>query len=318
VGERCVGRVRATASPEAAEPEEPSMPPAADVTVVVPAMNREALVGRALASVGRQSVAPARVLVVDDASDDGTAAAAEAAGAEVLRMPVRSGSGPARNAAIEAATTEWVAFLDSDDEWWPEHLATVLRHGGAGHDLVSTCAVSTGGRWLGSPTPGPLPVTPRTMLVPSDVVVTSATLVRREALLDAGLFRPLPRAQDMDVWIRVLERGSGVVVGEATATYHEHATQAVRDVELVRAGFERILDDYAERPWMSPRLRDEALARVVWDDLRAAQRARRTGTVLGRAGWLARRPHATRAVAQVLRQRARARARAAEQAGAGR
>ena len=65
------------------------MPPAADVTVVMPAMNREALVGRALASVGRQPVAPARGLVVDDASDDGTAAAAEATGAEVLRMPVR-------------------------------------------------------------------------------------------------------------------------------------------------------------------------------------------------------------------------------------
>lgn len=286
------------------------MPPAADVTVVMPAMNREALVGRAIASVGRQSVAPARVLVVDDASDDGTAAAAEAVGAEVLRMPVRSGSGPARNAAIEAATTEWVAFLDSDDEWWPEHLATVLRHGGAGHDLVSTCAVSTSGRWLGSPRPGAHPVTPRTMLVPSDVVVTSATLVRRRALLDAGLFRPLPRAQDMDVWIRVLERGTGVVVGEATATYHEHATQAVRDTDLMRAAFDRILDDYGDRTWMDQHLRAGALARVTWDDLRAAQHDRRVADVLRHGRWFVQHPPALLALGRVLDQRRRGRLRA--------
>ena len=120
----------------------------ADVTVVVPAMNRSGLIGRALASVHAQTTRPARIIVVDDASDDGTGDAARAAGAEVLEMSERSGSGPARNTGIRAATTEWVAFLDSDDEWLPRHLQTVLGHA-RGHDLASTAAMSTSGRWLG-------------------------------------------------------------------------------------------------------------------------------------------------------------------------
>lgn len=280
-----------------------------DVTVVMPAMNRAHLIGRALASVAAQTVAPRRVVVVDDASDDGTAEAARAAGAEVHVMPARSGSGPARNAGIAAATTEWIAFLDSDDEWLPHHLETVLGHA-RGHVLASTAATSTSGRWLGSPRPGPVPVTPRSMLVPSDLVVTSATVARRDVLEDVGLFRPLPRAQDMDLWIRALERGSGVAVGEATVFYHEHATQAVKDVDLMRAAFDRILQDYAERPWMSRGVRSGALSRVTWDDLRTAQRAHDAPSALRHAAWFASHPAASLALLRVLRQRARCRARA--------
>ncbi|GAA2030153.1 glycosyltransferase family 2 protein [Pseudokineococcus marinus] len=282
--------------------------PHADVTVVMPAMNREGLIARALRSVASQTLTPARVVVVDDASDDGTADAALAEGVEVIRMPERSGSGPARNAGIEAATTTWVAFLDSDDEWLPEHLETVMAHAG-GRDLVSAAAVSPAGRWLGSPSRGARRITPRTVLVPSELVVTSATVVRREALVAAGMFRPLLRAQDLDLWIRLLEKGEGVVVGDATVLYHEHAQQAVKDVDLMRRTFERIVSDYADRPWMDVLVRDGALGRVVWDDLRAAQRTRDGAAAAGCLRWFATHPAAVPAVARVLLRRARARAR---------
>jgi len=282
--------------------------PTVDVTVVMPAMNREALIGRALESVAAQTVRPARVLVVDDASDDATADVARAAGAEVLAMDTRSGSGPARNKGVRAATTEWIAFLDSDDEWLPHHLETVLGHV-QGHVLATTAAMSSGGRWKGSPHPGAVALRPPSMLVPSDLVVTSATVVSRQAVEDAGFFRPLPRAQDMDLWIRVLETGPGVASSEATVIYHEHATQAIKDVDLMRQAFERILDDYAERPWMSTRLRDGALSRVIWDDLREAQAARQWGTVVHKGRWFLNRPHAVGALARVLHQRHRARRR---------
>ncbi|MEJ5866160.1 glycosyltransferase family 2 protein [Pseudokineococcus sp. 5B2Z-1] len=286
----------------------------ADVTVVMPAMNRAHLIERALESVRRQTLAPRRVVVIDDASDDGTADVARHAGAEVLEMPRRSGSGPARNAGISSADTEWIAFLDSDDEWLPHHLQTVLGLA-QGHVLASTAATSTSGRWLGSPRPSPEPVTPRRVLVPSDLVVTSATVVRRDALEAVGLFRPLPRAQDMDAWIRVLELGTGVVAGEATVFYHEHDTQAVRDVGMMRSAFERIIEDHSQKSWMDQALRDGALARVVWDDLRAAQRSSRWRDAAGSAWWLVRRPAAVGAVGSVLAQRRRARRRAARAAG---
>ncbi|WP_298992050.1 glycosyltransferase family A protein [uncultured Pseudokineococcus sp.] len=279
-----------------------------DVTVVIPAMNRAHLLGRALRSIEEQTVQPSRVIVIDDASEDDTAEVAREAGAEVIEMGERSGSGPARNAGLRAATTEWIAFLDSDDEWLPHHLETVLGHA-RGHVLATTAAMASGGKWKGSPYQSAVALTPASMLVPSDLVVTSSTVVRREALHEAGLFRPLPRAQDMDLWIRVLEVGTGVAWGEPTVVYHEHATQAVRDVDLMRASFENILSEYAARPWMSVRLRDSALSRVMWDDMRLAQHRRDHRAMALKALWFARRPHVGPGLWSILRQRKIARGR---------
>lgn len=282
----------------------------ADVTVVMPALNRESLISRALESASAQELPPRQVIVVDDGSTDRTAEVARRSGAHVLSMPKRSGSGPARNAGIEAATTEWVAFLDSDDEWWPQHLGTALAHSGD-HSMVAMAAVATSGRWQGSPRPGARIIGPADMLVPSALVVTSGTLVRRKALMRAGGFRALPRAQDLDLWLRVLEQGSGVTVGEATLTYHEHETQAIKDVDLMRTSFERILADHRGRPWMSPALHDAAMARVVWDDFRGALRRSERREALRHAGWIAARPAALGGLLKVLQQRRRARSRSA-------
>src|SRR4051812_3635959 len=100
--------------------------PQGDVTVVIPARNRAHVLLRALASVKAQAAPPKEVIVVDDASSDGTAEVAEAFGARVLKHPTSLGAGQARNSGIVAAETTWVAFLDSDDEWLPDHLQTVL------------------------------------------------------------------------------------------------------------------------------------------------------------------------------------------------
>lgn len=282
----------------------------ADVTVVMPALNREALIARALASVAAQELPPREVIVVDDGSTDRTAEVARRAGAHVICMPERSGSGPARNAGIAAATTEWVAFLDSDDEWWPQHLRRALKHAGP-HAMVAMAAVATSGRWQGSPDPGARRIGPVDMLVPSALVVTSGTVVRRRVLTEAGGFRPLARAQDLDLWLRVLERGSGVTVGEATVTYHEHATQAIKDVALMRTSFERILADHRQSPWMTRSLHDGAMARVVWDDFRSALRSSDRRRAIQHARWIAARPGAVKGLSSVLLQRRRVRARSA-------
>ena len=101
----------------------------ADVTVIVPARRAAATIDRALASVAAQTLRPAAVVVVDDGSDDGTDDAAlrwkerlKGAVLTVFRQP-HAGAGAARNRALKEAKTEFVAFLDADDEWLPEKLA---------------------------------------------------------------------------------------------------------------------------------------------------------------------------------------------------
>jgi hypothetical protein len=118
-----------------------------------------------------------------------------------------------------------------------------------------------------------------------------------------GGFSALPRAQDLDLWLRVLEQGPGLATSVPSVRYHEHLTQASRDSELMREAFDSILNRYSDRPWLTSRVRSAAYGRVVWDDFRAAQRAREWPQAASRAFWLASHPPAWRAVALLLRQR---------------
>lgn len=96
------------------------------LTVVVPARNAAATLTATVASLLAQEGGAPRVLLVDDASEDGTAAVAQAAGAHgVLSGPGR-GPGAARNVGILAATTPLVAFCDADDFWPPRRLSVDL------------------------------------------------------------------------------------------------------------------------------------------------------------------------------------------------
>lgn len=96
------------------------------VSVVIPAYNRAHLIGRAIASVLAQTYQRFEILVVDDASSDPLPEALAATADPRLRCvvhPRNRGAAAARNTGIAAAQGEFVAFLDSDDTWYPEKLA---------------------------------------------------------------------------------------------------------------------------------------------------------------------------------------------------
>ena len=95
------------------------------VSVVIPTHNRAHLLGRALWSVQRQTMPDFEIIVVDDGSDDHPAsvvAALEDPRIRVVTLTARAGCPAARNRGIEAARGEFIAFLDSDDEWLPTKL----------------------------------------------------------------------------------------------------------------------------------------------------------------------------------------------------
>ncbi len=112
------------------------MPKAFDPHALVPAFNAEATVGAVVRGL-KESVG--RVLVVDDGSSDGTAAAAGAAGAEVLRRPENGGKGAAIRAGLErilASLATHVAFVDADGQHDPADLPALLAAARAGDDFV--------------------------------------------------------------------------------------------------------------------------------------------------------------------------------------
>ncbi len=97
--------------------------------VVVPLYNKRPHIGRALASIFAQTEAPAEIFVVDDASTDGGLDEVVHHRDERLKILRRPEPGPggyaARNMAVLRAQSDWIAFLDADDAWTPDHLATV-------------------------------------------------------------------------------------------------------------------------------------------------------------------------------------------------
>lgn len=277
-------------------------------SVVIPARNRADLIGRAVASTLRQTVPPLEVLVVDDASTDDTVGAARLAGATVLTSAEATGSGPARNRGVDVATGTWVAFLDSDDEWDPDHLATLGRFT-ANRVLVSSAARTVSGGIRGLPSTEPVELSPAGVFADLNPIPTSGTAVRRDALQAAGGFRALPRAQDFDCWLRVLEQGAGILTGSRTVIYHEHAGQVSRHGDLNRRCILQIIDDAAARPWCDRRLHDDTLARFFFNDLRTGQRNRQADRVGKAALGILSRPAIWPAVGRLVGRRSGARRR---------
>ena len=113
----------------------------ARISVVMPAYNAASTLVRSMASVLAQSHVEVELLVVDDRSRDATwelirAAALADARVVPIRQPSNKGVAEARNAGIEAATGDFIAFLDSDDTWHPGKAARQLAHMQASGTLV--------------------------------------------------------------------------------------------------------------------------------------------------------------------------------------
>lgn len=105
------------------------MPARPDISIVTPTFNRREALARAVASTRRQTVATFEHIIVDDASDDGSANACQRLGdprIRVHRFDRRQGANAARNQGVAMARAPVVTFLDSDDEFLPHRLAHVL------------------------------------------------------------------------------------------------------------------------------------------------------------------------------------------------
>ena len=99
------------------------------VSVVIPTFNRAHILGRAIASVLGQTHADLELIIVDDGSVDGTEALVRGIADRRLRYVRQErnrGVSAARNRGIAEARGEWLAFLDSDDEWLPQKLERQL------------------------------------------------------------------------------------------------------------------------------------------------------------------------------------------------
>jgi glycosyltransferase involved in cell wall biosynthesis len=214
------------------------------VTAIIPAFNASAHLADALESVAAQSEPVAEVVVVDDGSEDDSAAIARKAGATVLATAGRFGAAAARNLAARYTKTPYLAFLDADDLWLPSHcesLLSILTDADDAALAFGRC--QRFGEKGEIPTPAPK-VTLREKLPVYELlwdnpIVQSATLVRRTIFLEAGGYREEMRhAEDYDLWLRLAQQHRFVGSGQVTCRSRIHAAQVSSTlVAMIRGGW---------------------------------------------------------------------------------
>lgn len=216
------------------------------VAVVIPACNIGTLVARAIDSVLAQTRKAEEIIVVDDGSTDDTASVIKSYGSKVHYVyQANLGPAGARNTGIRAATCEWVAFLDGDDEWLPDNLKLHLDVLRRNPDLVWS-AGNFDNFLAGENRRQPYirPDKGRKLLSGKDYFDdffdaymndaagnANTMLIKRQILHEAGLFRQeLPFAEDTDLWFRMAMRWPRIgFVPEPVAVYHLHRPGSLMD-----------------------------------------------------------------------------------------
>lgn len=187
-------------------------------SVVIPVYNRAHLLARALDSVAAQTFRDFEVIVVDDGSSDNIAHVVASRPGPLRLLSIENrGPGGARNAGIEAATGEYVAFLDSDDQWLPLTLAlyaqAIAASTTAPSFLCGAFAATPSATAAGTPAPPAQSPAPRIELYPdffsSSInpiagFAPSTVAIARDELLRVGGFAPrLRNWEDVDLFLRL-------------------------------------------------------------------------------------------------------------------
>jgi len=203
-----------------------------NISVVIPVFNRADIVSRAIESVLNQTLQPSEVIVIDDGSMDNTAEMVQQFG-EAVTYLYQTNAGPsvARNLGITSANGNYIAFLDSDDEWMRNKLekqVELIRDLNA--DVVITNSVYYDDANTGKSTfsrsqfsdilskkNGKL-IDCFAMLVDQNFIHLSTVLARKSSLENAGLFdESMKIAEDTDLWLRLSSNFSFGIITEPLA-----------------------------------------------------------------------------------------------------
>jgi glycosyltransferase involved in cell wall biosynthesis len=170
----------------------PSHPAIKSVSAVIPAYNAEHFISETIQSVLAQTVEVEEIIVVDDGSSDGTGdVAAKFPKTRVIRRP-NGGQAAARNTGIDAATGEWIGFLDHDDIWHSQKTEVQLQF------VTPDAGVIHANRFD--------PINFGNLWHRQAHITPSGALVRKQTLIEVGGFeesRAVMGIEDLTLWLKI-------------------------------------------------------------------------------------------------------------------
>lgn len=203
------------------------------VSIIIPTYNHAHFLTKALTSILDQTYSDWEAIVVNNYSTDNTVEIVDSFKDSRIKLINYHNNGiiaAARNEGIRNATGKYIAFLDSDDSWLPEKLKTCISYLQSGvADLVCNDEVLVeNDKVLSTWHHGPDSRAPyEKLLFLGNCISTSAVTVKRQAVLDVGLFneeREFITAEDYDLWLKLSKAGNRFkFIHEVLGNHLKHA-----------------------------------------------------------------------------------------------
>lgn len=253
------------------------------LSICLPAYRAERFLTETLESVRAQTFADWELIVTEDGSRDRTEEIVRSFAASVHqpvnynRHEVNRGLPATRNTGLAAARGDWVAFLDADDLWQPDHLARCLAAAPAsGPALVfggssvfdSATGAEVNRREMPADLRGGLP---GALFDGRLVIQPAAVVINRSALALVGGFDPrFPICNDFDYWLRCCRAGVALAYnGALTLRYRKHpGAMSNKSAALIAETAEVLLANARSFPGRSPRDARRAARRRFLDAAR--------------------------------------------------
>ncbi len=226
------------------------------VSVIIPTYNRSGLLCSAIISVLNQTFQDFEIIVVDDCSRDNTPDVVRKLNnkkIKYIRNKTNKGEAVARNTGIMNSDSEYIAFLDDDDEWLPEKLTLqvdLLKNSSLRVGVVYTGYIEvdlTSQKILKKRHPSKKGDIYKFLLIKNYVGIPSTVMVRRVCFDRIGLFdKMIPYPTDYDLWIRISKEFHFEYIEKPLVKYHIHKNSISANAETRIRGIELMLERYSK------------------------------------------------------------------------
>lgn len=247
------------------------------VSVIIPTLNRPCLLLRSIVSALHQTHKALEIIVVDGSPGEETRTLVEVVGDErviYVRQEPNTGLSAARNIGIRESSGRYVAFLDDDDEWFPEKIGSQLEdlRDKKGRFKASYCLSERyrdeTEQVIGHSRPSSIGGSMRDWLCGENVPSPSCVLLERECLDRAGGFREdLSRLEDRELWIRLLRYYDFTCLNKVLVRYHVHQGERIsKDSPALLAAYPVVYKTHRDLFCKNPRSHSlflERFARAV-------------------------------------------------------
>jgi glycosyltransferase involved in cell wall biosynthesis len=207
------------------------------VTVIIPTYSRVKSTVEAVHSALNQTLKPSRIIVIDDGSPEANFSdlRTQLAGlpVELIKGEKSSHPGRARNIGLAMSTSQWIAFLDSDDLWKPDKLKIQIDYASSqkAQAICTNASILDGNNSGGILYPSLPRILTTKKLIKSNYIINSSVLISRDLLIQVGGISAeysVRGVEDYSTWLKTSRFVNWHVINEPLVLYAQFSEDSIR------------------------------------------------------------------------------------------